>query len=67
MSELVATAERLRVVKHACADFLILWAVDEMMNQACTGDQLWQDVQSSVRPDDHHDIGFSKCGRRLDD
>jgi hypothetical protein len=67
MSDLVATAERLRVVKDACADFLILWAVDEMMSQACAGDQLWRDVQSSSRPADNQEMVFSKFSPRLDD
>ncbi len=30
MSDLAATAERLRVVKQACQHFLALWATDRM-------------------------------------
>ena len=63
MSELAATAERLRTVKDACVDFLILWAVDEMMTETCAGDQLWNDLHSS--PPDNS--SFSKFGRNLDD
>jgi hypothetical protein len=65
MPNLAATAERLRTVKDACVDFLILWAVDEMIAEACAGDHLWADVQNSAAQ--ANSSSFSKFGRNLDD
>jgi hypothetical protein len=65
MSELAATAERLRATREACVDFLILWAVDEMIAETCAGDHLWADLQNSAAQMNHS--AFSKFGRILDD
>jgi len=65
MSELAATADRLRAARDACVDFLILWAVDEMIAETCAGDHLWADVQNSATQ--INEISFSKSGRILDD
>ena len=66
MSELFATAERLRVVKDACVDFLILWAVDAMMTETFSGERLWGDVQGSAASADNFEVR-SKFGRSMDD
>ncbi len=64
MAELAATAQQLRIVKEACSDFLVRWAVDRMIEESV--DRLWGDLLAAA--DLEATAGsFSKFGRRLDD
>ena len=53
MSELAATAERLRVVKDACIDFMTLWALDRLMEEDRLTDRIHRDVINSSRTDEN--------------
>jgi hypothetical protein len=44
MSDLAATAERLRVVKRACEHFLALWALDHLLARPVAVDQFNTDI-----------------------
>ncbi len=65
MTELVFAAQRLRLVKEACVDFLILWAVDALMTETLEGDRLRKDVLSANSESELP--VFSKFRQILDD
>ena len=44
MSNLAATAQRLRDVKDACADFIQLWAIDCLMAEPSLCDRIRRDI-----------------------
>ncbi len=44
MSELLATAERLRTVKNAFREFIELWAIDAMMEQHTSSSNIAGDI-----------------------
>ncbi len=66
MSNLVATAERLRIVKDACQDFITLWALDQIMAEPHLTEQIYGDIINA--PDNREITNFSTCpGHRFDD
>jgi hypothetical protein len=65
MSNLAATAERLRVVKDACVDFITLWAIDRLMEEDQSGDRIYGDILCAMdRPREH---SILQSDRYLDD
>ena len=48
MSDLAATAERLRVVKQAYQHFLTLWALDRLMTQPASATRFHADIESAT-------------------
>jgi hypothetical protein len=66
MSDLATTAQRLRVVKEASTDFLLRWAVDDLMSEMACGERLWGDLLAGGEADPGN-IVFSKFARKLDD
>jgi hypothetical protein len=48
MSELTATAERLRVVKDARLEFITLWALDQLMTEDRQAERIYGDVLSAA-------------------
>ena len=67
MSELAATAERLRVVKDACLDFITLWAMDQMMAENHLYDRIHGDVISAPQSTENSGFANLYSGRCLDD
>jgi hypothetical protein len=67
MSELVATAERLRVVKDACIDFITLWALDCMMDERRSSDRICGDVLNAAESSDKNSYSLLHSSRRMDD
>jgi hypothetical protein len=65
MSELAATAERLRVVKEACLDFITLWAINRMMEEDGGRERMHGDALGCS--DNQHSQGFVQSDRYLDD
>ncbi len=65
MSELAATAERLRAVKNACLDFITFWAIDRMMEE----DQLTDPIHGDLicASEDSQRSSFLQSDRYLDD
>ena len=67
MSELMATAERLRVVKNAFQEFIELWAIDRLMEEHAASDRIAGDI---IRASEKSEIGGLSSlypGRGLDD
>jgi hypothetical protein len=48
MSDLAATAERLRVVKQAYQHFLTLWALDRLMSRPAAADRFHADIEQAA-------------------
>ncbi len=67
MTELVATAERLRVVKDACLDFMTLWALDQLMAETHSCDRIHRDVLEAPQCTENSSFGILYSGRGLDD
>lgn len=72
MTELAATAERLRVVKQAYQHFLTLWAMDRMMARPAAADRFRADIEQSaiqraVDDPHNHDWSLLYRGSVLDD
>lgn len=72
MSNLAITAQRLRVVKEASTDFLLRWAVDDLMTEMACGALLWGDLLATGEAGAgnaafSNNAAFSKFARNLDD
>jgi hypothetical protein len=73
MSELIATAERLRTVKNAFREFMQLWAIDALMAQHRSIDWIVGDIlrasesTDAVKKSQTHNLSFLYTGRGLDD
>jgi hypothetical protein len=73
MSELLATAERLRTVKNAFREFIELWAIDALMEQHASSDRIAGDILRAAEAIDSsenigtHNLSYLFHGRRLDD
>ena len=67
MSELAATAERLRVVKQAYQHFLTLWALDRLMTKPKAADRMHADIERAVEDPHNHDWSLLYRGSVLDD
>ena len=65
MSELAAKAERLRVVRNACMDFITLWALDSLMAENGLSDRMCRDVLNMDQISENSGNLYS--GRRMDD
>jgi hypothetical protein len=66
MSDLAATAERLRVVKHACSEFITLWALDCLMAETRSSDRFQRDLLNAPQHSENSFPGLYS-GRGLDD
>jgi hypothetical protein len=67
MSELAATAERLRVVKDACIDFMTLWALDRLMAEDRLSDRICGDLLNAPQISEDGGSLTLFSGRYLDD
>ena len=73
MSELLATAERLRTVKNAFREFIELWAIDTLMQEHASSDRIAGDIlRAAEMPDtaeqfEANNLSFLYQGRGLDD
>jgi hypothetical protein len=74
MSDLAATAERLRIVKHASQHFLTLWALDHLLTRPGAIQRLQSHVKNGNATVDaaisdplNHDWSLLYRGSVLDD
>ena len=67
MSDLAATAERLRVCKDAYQQFLTLWAIDRMMSRPVTVNRFEADIDAAIADPENHDWSLLYRGSVLDD
>ncbi len=73
MSELLATAQRLRTVKKAFREFIELWAIDALMEQHGSSAHIAGDILRASEAGDPGEIfepnnlSLLYPGRRLDD
>jgi hypothetical protein len=67
MSELAATAERLRVVKDACVDFITLWAIDQLVADDRVCASVHGDVLNASEGFENNKFSMMHSERRLTD
>jgi hypothetical protein len=67
MSDLAATAERLRVVKDACLDFIALYAIDQLMAENRLGDRIHGDILNASETFEKNDFSMMHSNRWLVD
>jgi hypothetical protein len=67
MSDLSATAERLRVVKDACIDFITLWAIDQLMAEDRHSDRIHGDMVNSSEVLVKKEFSLMHVNRRMVD
>jgi hypothetical protein len=67
MSEFLATAERLRVVKSAFQDFIQLWAIDQLMETHTGADRIIGDLHEVEENNAIPDFSCLYRGVGLDD
>lgn len=65
--DLAATARRLRKVKDAYRDFLVLWALDSMAADRGTMARLSADVEAAIADPHDHNWSLLYRGSVLDD
>ena len=66
MSDIAATAERLRVVKNACSEFITLWALDCLMAEPRLSDRFQRDLLNAPQHSENNFLSLHS-GRGLDD
>jgi hypothetical protein len=67
MSELAATAERLRVVKDACMDFISLWAIDQLMAEDRLSERVYGDVLNTSQGVENNALSITRISRGMTD
>ncbi len=67
MTDLAATAERLRVVKQASQHFLTLWALDRMLARPLAADRIRADIEQAIEDPYNKDWTLLFRGSVLDD
>ena len=67
MNEMAATAEQLRRVEDAFQQFLMRWAVDELMNDLANGDRIHGDIVRATENFSNYDRSYSNYRAGMDD
>ncbi len=67
MSELLATAQRLRTVKTAFQEFITLWAIDCLLDEPESSQRIAGDILREAELNEIHGMTGLYQGHRLDD